>query len=403
MARPPFLPLSPEIRASLFHFTVYSTSGAGAAYLGVWMAGHGISSGEIGIVNAAPVLVLLALNLFVGRLADKASDWRQMIILLAIVAGVAPLGFFVLTGFVGALLVWTLVAAPSGAITPILDAATLRMTERNGTSFGSIRGWGTLGSMAATAATGVIVGRLGAEAFVPTLLVFALTRAALSLQLPRFRAPERVPTVSAPRPVTPPIPRERLKLWFVLPIVAFALVQATHAILNGFAALVWINQGVPQGVVGLLLATSPAAEAVVMFFWRRMGLRVSARQMILASCIATAVRWAAVALGPPVPVLFVLQAMHCVTFAVGYLGVVHFIANWTREDVAAEMQSFSYVLQQGASVVGLSLFGWLAGPFGALAFFASALLGIIGVVCVLVSLRLNPPRAAQAAMPLPQT
>ena len=67
------------------------------------------------------------------------------------------------------------------------------------------------------------------------------------------------------------------------------------------------------------------------------------------------------------------------------------------------MQSFSYVLQQGASVVGLSLFGWLAGPFGALAFFASALLGIIGVVCVLVSLRLNPPRAAQAAMPLPQT
>jgi MFS transporter, PPP family, 3-phenylpropionic acid transporter len=390
---PPSPRLSSEIRASLFHFTVYSTIGAGAAYLAIWMSGHGISAGEIGIVNAAPVLVLLAVNLFVGRLADRASDWRQMIILLALIAGVAPLGFFFFTSFIGVLVVWTLIAAPSGAITPILDAATLRMTERNGSSFGGIRGWGTLGSMAATAGTGLIVGFFGPEAFLPTLLIFALARAGLSLQLPRFRAPDRALTIAAPKPV---VPRERLKLWFVLPIVAFAMVQATHAILNGFAALIWIRAGVPQGVVGLLLATSPAAEAVVMFFWRRLGLRVSARQMVLASCVAATVRWAAVALGPPVPVLFALQAMHSVTFAVGYLGIVHFIANWTREDVAAEMQSFSYVLQQGASVVGLSLFGWLAGPFGAGAFFASALLGVVGMVCVLVSLKLNPPRDAQA-------
>jgi PPP family 3-phenylpropionic acid transporter len=99
-----------------------------------------------------------------------------------------------------------------------------------------------------------------------------------------------------------------------------------------------------------------------------------------------------VALSPPVPVLFLMQLLHSVTFAIGYLGTVHFIANWTHEDIAAEAQSFSFVLQQGVTVVALVLFGWLVGPFGAKAFFAAAAMGLIGAGCVVVSLRLRPPR-----------
>jgi PPP family 3-phenylpropionic acid transporter len=380
---------SPEVRAAIFHFTVFTTSGAASAYFGVWMAGKGISPGEIGIVNAAPLLALLAINLFVGRLADRASDWRQMIIFLALVAAVVPIGLFFVTGFFGILVVWTLISIPAGSLPPVVDAATLRLTERNGTSFGNIRGWGTLGSMVATAGTGLIVAWLGPGAFVPTLLGLSLARAGLSLQLPRFRAPERAVTLAAGGAGKL---REVMRPWFVLPLVAFALVQATHQIIVAFAALVWVRQGVPAGIIGPLVATSAAAEAVIMFFWRRIGARVSARQMILAACVATVVRWVVVALSPPVPVLFLVQLLHSVTFAVGYLGTVHFIANWTREEIAAEAQSFAFVLQQGAGIVALLTFGWLVAPFGAYAFFAAALLGLVGAGCVLLSLRLRPAK-----------
>jgi MFS transporter, PPP family, 3-phenylpropionic acid transporter len=388
MSSPASMRLSPELRASLFHFTVFTTSGAASAYFSVWMADKGISPGQIGIVNAAPVLALLVINLFVGRLADRASDWRQMIILLALVAGVVPVGLFFASGFVGILVVWTLISIPVGSMAPVVDAATLRMTERRGTSFGSIRGWGTLGSMVSSAGTGLVVALFGAAGFVPTLLAFSLARAGLSLQLPRFRAPERALTLAPQRAVRL---REVLKPWFVLPLVAFALVQATHAILIGFAALVWKQQGLSEGVIGPLIATGTASEAVIMFLWRRVGARVGARQMILAATLATVVRWGVIALAPPLPVLFLMQALHSVTFAVGYLGIVHFIANWTGEEIAAEAQGFAFVLQQAATVVGLVAFGWLVAPFGAAAFFAAALLGVVAAACVLVSLRLRPP------------
>ncbi|HTJ56430.1 MAG TPA: MFS transporter [Devosiaceae bacterium] len=384
------LRLSPELRASIFHFTVFTTSGAASAYLGVWLADKGITPGEIGIINAAPVFALLLINLFVGRLADKASDWRQMIIILSIAAALFPLGLYAVSGFVGIVIIWSLFSVPAGSLPPVVDAATLRMTERNGTSFGNIRGWGTLGSMVATAGTGLLAAWLGPASFVPTLVGLSLARALLSLQLPRFRAPERAKTL--PRANTAGRLKEVMKPWFVLPLVAFALVQATHSIIIGFAALVWKEQGISAALIGPLVATSAAAEAVIMFFWRRIGARISARHMILASCIATVLRWSVVAMSPPVWVLFLMQMLHSVTFAMGYLGALHFIANWTSEDIAAEAQSFSFVLQQGVAVVALVLFGWLVASFGAGAFFAAAALGLIGVGLVLLSLKLKPTR-----------
>ena len=53
------------------------------------------------------------------------------------------------------------------------------------------------------------------------------------------------------------------------------------------------------------------------------------------------------------PILVPLQLLHSVTFAMGYMGCVHFIANWTSEDIAAEAQSFFQVLQQAMAVMAV--------------------------------------------------
>ena len=61
------------------------------------------------------------------------------------IAGLAPIGYFFVNDFWGLLLIFTLCAVPSGALVPVIDAATLRMTQRRGTDFGFIRAWGTVG------------------------------------------------------------------------------------------------------------------------------------------------------------------------------------------------------------------------------------------------------------------
>lgn len=384
---------SPELRASIFHFTVYLPGAVAGVYLAIWLAEKGIPPEQIGIINAVPVLVLLGINMLVGRLADRASDWRSTILIVSLLSGAAPIGLFFVHEFWGIVLVWLLCTIPGGLVPPLTDAATLRLAQRTGRDFGTMRAWGTIGYVVGTGVVGVAIMVYGSAAFVPLFLGLSAGRAIIAFILPRFRAPAPVATLANTNPEKPRL-AAALKLWFVLPILAFALVNSNNAVLGGFAALIWHDNGVPGYLIGPLLAVSATAEAVLMLLWRRFGGRVPARNMILIACVASLVRFFIMAFNPPVAVLFFTQTLHAFTFGMGYFGVVHFIANWTSEDIAAEAQGFATMLQQGAAFVSLMLFGVLVSHFGAAAFFASSIFAVLGIGCVLWSLKLKPPKDA---------
>lgn len=390
-------PLSPELRASLFHFTVFGATGVASAYFGIWLARRGIGADEIGIINALPIFVMLAVNLLVGRLADKASDWRHVIIILSLIAGAVPVGLWFVDGFWGVLLVWTLATVPAAALVPVVDAATLRMTQRRGTNFGAVRAWGTVGYMVTTALSGPIIAYFGEAAFVPLFVAWSLMRALVSLQLPRFRPPqEQVAPVAAKRPKAGRL-LEVLRPWFLLPLIGLGMHYSIHLVLHGFGALLWREQGISEALIGPLIGVMAAAEAAMMFVWTKLGIKASARHLIIFAAMVAAARWGIMAFEPPVWVLFFLQLLHAITFAVAYLGGIYFIANWTSEDIAAEAQGFSYLLQQGFSVLALIAFGWFAAAYGAKAWLFAMVVALAAAALVFVSLRLNPTLVAAPA------
>lgn len=65
----------------------------------------------------------------------------------------------------------------------------------------------------------------------------SLLRVGLSLLLPRFRAPPEQAEILAAR--MPTKLRDSLQLRFVLPLVAFAMVNVSHALIGGFGGLFW--------------------------------------------------------------------------------------------------------------------------------------------------------------------
>jgi PPP family 3-phenylpropionic acid transporter len=276
------------------------------------------------------------------------------------------------------------------AISPVMDAAAMRMSRRRGSDFGAARAWGTVGYMAVILATGFLVVRFGATIFLPLFVGLGLLRAVAALGLPRFRAPldhrATAPTGGATHLL------QVAKPWFLLPLLGWAMVFATHLILNAFQSLLWKEQGISEDVIGVLIALGALSEATMFFAFKRFAGRFSARNIILTSAAVSAARWLAMSFSPGVAVLFALQLLHAITFALGYLGSVNFIANWTSDDIAAEAQSFSYVLQQGMAVVAISGFGWLAGHFGAHAYAASAAFAALGGLLVWISLRLQQPK-----------
>lgn len=384
--------LTPELRTTAYYFTYFMGPGAAVMFLPIWLSEKGISTEQIGLINAVPVLVILALNLVVGRVADRASDWRQVIVIGSLIAGIVPIGLLFVNEFWGILLFWTLASLPGGAIGPVLDAATMRLTRRNGTDFGSIRAWGTVGYMLFNALTGFLVVWFGADIFVPLFVGLAMLRAAVSLQLPAFRAPVEQVTVAAVRPVAGKLREIILQPWFALPLVGFAVVFGTHQLIGGFGSLLWKDQGISESIIGPLIALGSASEAMVMFLWRRFGGRISARQLMLACAAVAVLRWFLMAFSPPVWALLLLQLLHGLTFALGYLGCVHFIANWTSEDIAAETQSLFTVLQQITSVVALIGFGALVGGMGPYAYLVASLAAALGGLCIWVSLKMKQPK-----------
>jgi PPP family 3-phenylpropionic acid transporter len=387
--------LSPELRATFFYFTFFMTSGAAVTYGGIWLAEQGLSSGQIGIINAVPVFIMLVLNMVVGRIADRAPDWRQVIIIGALLGGVFPLGLFFVHDFVGILIVWTLWSLPVAAIGPVADAATIRMTRRNGSHFGTIRAWGTIGYMGVIFILGQILTLFGGVVFLPFFAAVALLRSGAALGLPNFRAVHhgtgtRIAPTGAKRL------SEVMKPWFLLPLVGWSMIFGTHLLLNAFQSLLWKEQGIPESMIGILIALGALSEATMMFTFRRFAHRVPARRLILLSAVVAALRWIAMGFSPPIPWLIPLQLLHSVTFALGYLGCLNFIANWTSEDIAAEAQSFFQVLQQAMSVIALLTFGWLISFLGAHAFFASAGFAAVGAALIFGSMRMMPPKAVAA-------
>lgn len=378
--------LSPEARTAAYYSTLFMGAALANVYAGVWMAGKGLSPDQIGAVNAAPLAIMLVLNWLVGRLADRASDWRATIVWGAVLGAVLPLGFLVADGFWSILVVWTLAGLPLAATVPVLDAAAMRMTARRGTAFGSLRAWGTAGYLVVLLGAGWIMEELGPGGFAPLMVVLAGVRALAALGLPRFRAPQGEALSSGARRL-----HEVMRPWFLLPLLGWSAVNATHLVLNAFQGLLWQAQGFGLGTIGLLIALGAASEALVFFAYGRLFRRVPARTLILASAVLSVARWALMAQAPDLPVAVLLQAMHGVTYAMGFLACIQFIADSTSEDIAAEAQGFFVVMQQAMSVATMAGFGLLMDRWGVGAHYGSALFAGLGALAIWASWHRRAP------------
>lgn len=379
--------VTPELRATLYYFIQYMAGATVTVYGGIWFAGQGLTPEQIGIVNALPVLIILALNVVVGRIADRASDWKQVIVIGSVLAGVVPIGLFFASGFWPILIVWTLMSLPAGAVGPVVDAAAMRMTRRRGTQFGPIRAWGTVGYMVMLVATGFIIAWLGGGAFLPLFVGLSLLRTLAAFGLPRFRGPggdQVAEHAGAARRLA-----DAMKPFFVLPLVGFSMVFSTHIVLNAFQGLLWKEQGFSEDIIGPLLAVAAISEAALMFAFAPIARRFSARSLILASAATAVFRWFCMALQPGIEFLIPLQALNAITFALGYMGCMHFIANWTSDEIAAEAQGFFQMLQQAMSVIALIAFGWLTAMMGARAYFVAAGFAGLGGLLVWLSIALQ--------------
>jgi len=381
---------TPEFAATRYYAMAFLMPAVTVTYLPIWLNDRGISDAEIGLLNTVPMVGLLLMSLWVGRIADRAADWKQTIIAGTGLSALFSLFLGLSDGFWLILALWTLTVLPAGLVQPVGDAATIRMSMRLGFSFGTTRAWGTVGYLVMCFITGYVILYAGAEAFLWLVAATSAARFFAALALPSMRDVGGVRSVSTGMLLSTEL-REALRPWVLLPMIGGAILFANHMIMNAFSSLVWKEQGLSEPVIGLMIAIGAMAEAATMFAWSRISRRFPARSLIGMAAIASILRWAAMTLSPPLPVIVLMQISQSVTFTFAFLGCLYFIAKRTDESVAAEAQSLFGIMMQGFSILIVTMFGVVFGLVGVQAFWISVWIAVLALMMVQISFRLQSP------------
>ncbi|MBM1220046.1 MFS transporter [Ponticoccus sp. SC2-23] len=377
---------SPEGRLRIYFFVQFLSVGLVNAYSGIWFAHLGLDAVQIGLLGAAPIALLLFVTLFVGRLADRARDWGQVIRLGGLVSAVFAAGLFGAEGFVAILILWALTAGAQRVVVPVTDAAALRMLRRRGAEFGPFRALSTIGYLLAVGGVGLLMGQDRIDLFLPLFVGFCVLRAIAAFGLPPMRDPGQVRTA---RTIWQGFPQMR-KAWFVLPLLAWAFIDSNHMILNSFQGLLWAEQGITTATIGFLIVLGALAETAMFFGFRRIATRWPPLTLMMIAAVASVVRWTAMSMAPGVPVLIVLQLLHALTYAMGFLAITNFIADKTDESDAAEAQSFLVVIELALASGIVVIFGMIAQWAGAGAYLFSAAIAMGGAISIMAAMRRIP-------------
>jgi MFS transporter, PPP family, 3-phenylpropionic acid transporter len=377
--------MNPVQRMALQYVLLFGATGVSLPFAGLWLRAQGLSGAQIGVVLAAPMLARIISGPLLAVWADGFQLRRTPIALLglAMAAGYGLAGLA--DGFVLRAAGWFVGATAMGALVPLTDVMTLRLAARLGFTFALPRGAGSAAFVVANVAMGALLLTASADA----IIVWLVSTSAAFVALAVITLP--------PEPVADGarlLGRERFRGLgrlladpvFLTTIFAIGAVQAAHAFQYGFSAILWKAQGISEAVTGQLWAFGVVVEIALMWLfepWRR-RVGIGPWSLLVVGSGAAVVRWSAMALAPPLWLLWPLQALHALTFAATFLAGLQLVERLTPADSHTAAQTLSSVVSAGV-LIGLAtaVSGPLYDRFGAGGYWAMAGLAGAGLVAAL--------------------
>lgn len=305
-----------------FYSSKFILLGVQLPFFSGWLALRGISAADIGLITGGALVLRLLLGPLVAYWADRQAD---RLIGLRLTAFVFAASAFALTlpagklaiAFASLILMWSF-----GVLVPLTDGAVLRADRAGLANFGQARAVGSFAFLSTTIIGGEALTRLGLDAAAPIMAAAAGLAFLIGLALPREASEGEA---------------ARTLVWgdalglvsariFLIALLAAALVQGAHAVYYAFSILHWSDLGYSPRVIGALWATGVIAEIALLTRMRAAAKILSPPTLIALGAAGAVMRWALIALEPPLPLLFLIQTMHALTFAATYVGTIEFIA-----------------------------------------------------------------------------
>jgi MFS transporter, PPP family, 3-phenylpropionic acid transporter len=367
-------------RLSAFYAAFFVYGGITLPFLPAWLAFKGLDAGQIGLVLAAPMLVRPIALPLASRIADRFAAVRATLIATSLASVAALLLVGASDRFFTILASLAIAAAFISPTLPLADAYALRGLDERRRAYGPVRLWGSVSFVIANLAGGVVLSVAGAGNLIWVLVAAqAVTAATATILVP-------LPQRSTPSGRAPPSPSHWTDKAFIAVLAASSLIQASHAVMYGFATLLWTEKGLDGPTVGILWAIGVVAEIILFAVSGRFVPAVGAVRLLILGGAGAVLRWAVMALDPPLALLPVLQFLHAMTYGATHLGTMTFLADFAARGRGATAQG-DYAAVQGLTLgLAMSLSGVLVGRFGGGAYAAMALAAALGTLIVIVAM-----------------
>ncbi|MEM6712106.1 MAG: MFS transporter [Pseudomonadota bacterium] len=397
-----------------FLFAAYLASfGIFIPFFPVWLDSVGMNPSWIAVLVAVPLIMRVFTTSFVADRAEGFDDPRLPLLWLSVAAtscfAFLPLStvFTVSEHLVhnmwAVLVVVAVMAISWNALLPLCDALAIQHVRRTGASYGKVRSWGSAAFILASFVAGVAV-EVYTPVVIPWLILVTLASLILaSAVLPRSFA-GRAYRGSPPRTAgagdgadgaldAQEGDRPKLVggLRFLMSrkgalsvFVGAGLMQASHAVLYGFASLSWGAQGFSDTAIGFLWSFGVACEIALFWVSKPLIDRIGARGLLILGGIGGTVRWVALAMMPDLGVTALLQILHAFSFGMTHLATIEYAARRAGPRELRAAQGVYGVVSGALMAVATLASGPLYEALGAGAYIAMGALTTLGAIIIVV-------------------
>lgn len=352
--------------------------GAYTPFFGAWLAWRGLSPGQIGVLLATGMLLRVAVAPVTGLVADARNDRRGMMLFLYAVVLAGYGGLNLADAFVPILFAALPANVAGGAITPLLESVSVRLSERFGFDYGHVRLWASTVFVLGNVGSGILVSMFGMVVIAPWLTVAVVLNlfAVYALPAPPQARP-RTHVLAGLRATLAEAQELLRSRVFVIFLIAASLDQGSHAFYYGYGGLHWRAIGYSGTLIGIIWPLGVLAEIGLMSVSLRVFRVFGATRLLLLGSLGCVVRWSILAFDPPLALVVVAQLLHAATFAMAHLGAMYFILKAVPPRLAATAQSLYAVCSSGIVLGAATLAcGPLYAAVGGRAYLLMALMGV---------------------------
>lgn len=334
------------------NFWQYAILAVLAPFLPLYFANLGYSSSQIGFLMMIGPFVASMIQPFWGYLSDRLQTVKKIMFWLWILAIISSIALFNSGGSYALTLCFVLAVyffyQPS---MPLLDSISVQSAERRGSSYGSLRLFGSMGYTVVSLSGGLLLAALGGITKLPYLFWAAWV---VPLILLLFLRDEPTEGEGMTLKALKELFTNKSFLWFLFLVFVISVPHRMNDVMLG---LYMKELGASDAMVGWAWALAAGVEIPVFALLGRYLNRIHEYVLIGIVGLLYTLRWLMYYVSDDPWMLLALQAGAAITFAVFWIVSMHYVARILPPQLGAT--GFSLL-----SMVYLGLAGMTGGVIG---------------------------------------